>query len=44
MSKIGQTLYQYYNESKKIPTNINLELCLDSEIIFICIKTIFIYL
>ncbi len=44
MSKLGQTLYQYYNQNKKIPTSINLDLCLDSEIIFICVKTRYSYI
>jgi len=44
MSKLGQTLYQFYNEKKKIPTNININLCLDADMVFICIKTDYSYL
>ena len=44
MSKLGQSLYQFYNLKKKIPTKINIDTCLDTDIIFICVKTIYSYL
>ena len=44
MSKLGQSLYQFYHLKKKIPTKINIDTCLDTDIIFICIKTTYSYL
>ncbi len=44
MSKLGQSLYQFYNLKKKVPTKINIDTCLDTDIIFICVKTIYSYL
>ena len=44
MSKLGQSLYQFYNLKKKVPTKINIDTCLDTDIIFICVKTIYHYL
>ena len=44
MSKLGQSLYQFYHLKKKIPTKINIDTCLDTDIIFICLKTTYSYL